>query len=440
MRLIDALRANAKIRLAITGAGGKSTALFQLARQFPPPVLVSSSTHLSVAQVQNSDQCIFWTDEQNIDFYAPRLNGVSVVMGHPIGNDRVDGLSADKLDQLRIFADRMGYPLLIEADGSRMRPLKAPASHEPPIPDWVNTSLVVAGLSGLGLPLTEKVVHRSELFSELSGIPLGEIITPDGVLKVLCHPQGGLKNIPPQAKRVALLNQADNPEIRSLAQEIIPGLQQYYHSVLVASLGKSGEVFAVHEKTAAIILAAGASTRLGRPKALLEWQGRPLIQIIADVAIRAGLSPVIVVIGAVREPIMEALKGLPVQFVVNENWQSGQSSSLKAGIVALPPYTGSAIFLLADQPRITIDLLLTLVRTHSTSMNPILAPFVGGRRGNPVLFDAITFYELKRLEGDIGGRAIFDKFPVTPIYWNDPRLLLDIDTEEDYKKLTSDSV
>jgi len=132
------------------------------------------------------------------------------------------------------------------------------------------------------------------------------------------------------------------------------------------------------------------------------------------------------------------LRGLPVEFVINENWELGQSSSIKAGLAALPPYTGSVVFLLADQPRVTVDLLLTLVRTHATTLDPIMAPFVGGHRSNPVLFDAITFRELERLEGDVGGRAIFDRYPVTPIYWNDPRLLLDIDTEEDYKKLTDD--
>ncbi|MEJ5201046.1 MAG: selenium cofactor biosynthesis protein YqeC [Anaerolineales bacterium] len=438
MKLVNALRADAKIRLAISGAGGKTTALFQLARQLTPPVLVSASTHLSLAQVLNSDYHVFWSGDRNIDFN--HLTGVSLIMGEPISDDRVNGLSLQKLEQLRLFADQMGYPLLIEADGSRMRPLKAPADHEPPIPEWVNTSLVVAGLSGVGRPLSEKTVHRPEVFSDLSGVSIGKPITIDGILKVLCDARGGLKNIPPQAKRVALLNQADNHELRSLAQEIVPGLQQFYHAVLISSLGTSGEVFSVHEKTAAIILAAGASTRLGRPKALLEWQGKPLIQIIASVAIRAGLSPVIVVIGAVREPILEALKGLSVEFVINENWELGQSSSIKAGLAALPPYTGSAVFLLADQPRITIDLLLTLVRTHATTLDPIMAPFVGGRRSNPVLFDAITFCDLERLEGDIGGRAIFEKYPVTPIYWNDPRLLLDIDTEEDYKKLTEDAV
>ena len=436
MKLVNALRADSRIRLAISGAGGKTTALFQLARQLTPPVLISASTHLSLAQVLSSDHHVFWAGDQDIDFTS--LKGVSVIMEQPISDDRVNGLPPQKLEQLRLFADQMGYPLLIEADGSRMRPLKAPASHEPPIPEWINTSLVIAGLSGIGRPLNEETVHRPELFSGLSGIPIGEPITIDGVLKVLCHAKGGLKNIPLQAKRVALLNQADNHELRSLAQEIVPGLQQFYHSVLISSLGTSGEVFAVHEKTAAIVLAAGASTRLGRPKALLEWQGKPLIQIIVGVAVRAGLSPVIVVIGAVRESIVEALRGLPVEFVINENWELGQSSSIKAGLAALPPYTGSVVFLLADQPRVTVDLLLTLVRTHATTLDPIMAPFVGGHRSNPVLFDAITFRELERLEGDVGGRAIFDRYPVTPIYWNDPRLLLDIDTEEDYKKLTDD--
>ena len=99
-------------------------------------------------------------------------------------------------------------PLLVEADGSRRLPLKAPAPHEPVIPEWVNTVVVVAGLSGLGKLLDPAWVHRPEIFAHLSGLELNAPVTSDGLINVLTHPQGGLKDIPYGARRVALLNQA----------------------------------------------------------------------------------------------------------------------------------------------------------------------------------------------------------------------------------------
>jgi len=114
------------------------------------------------------------------------------------------------------LTEKTPAPLLFEADGSRRHPLKAPASYEPPIPDFVDTVVVVAaGLSALGKPLTTKQVHRSEIYSCLSGLQEGDKISIEALTRVLCHPFGGLKNIPPHACRVALLNQVDTPGRKS---------------------------------------------------------------------------------------------------------------------------------------------------------------------------------------------------------------------------------
>jgi molybdenum cofactor cytidylyltransferase len=123
--------------------------------------------------------------------------------------------------------------------------------------------------------------------------------------------------------------------------------------------------------------------------------------------------------------------------VHNPDWQAGQSSSLQAGLRLLPPQTGGAVFFLADQPQIPISLVRSLVETHATSLQPVVAPMVDGRRANPVLFDRITFPDLMALQGDVGGRALFAKYPVEWVPWHDSAVLLDVDTPEDYKKLLS---
>ncbi len=125
--------------------------------------------------------------------------------------------------------------------------------------------------------------------------------------------------------------------------------------------------------------------------------------------------------------------------VRNENWQSGQASSIRSGVKVLPKETGSAIFLLADQPQITTDVIRALMEHHAMQLYPIVAPLVMmERRANPVLFDRVTLPDLLKLEGDVGGRAIFSKYPVEYLPWHDDRLLLDVDKPEDYQRLLED--
>jgi molybdenum cofactor cytidylyltransferase len=189
------------------------------------------------------------------------------------------------------------------------------------------------------------------------------------------------------------------------------------------------------ESVAGVILAAGASRRMGRSKQVLLWRGKPLICHVAHTALEAGLAPVVVVTGAEAEGVQAALAGAPVEIVHNPNWAEGQSTSVRVGLQALPPDTTAAIFLLADQPHIPIELVRALIERHAQTRPPIVAPMIEGKRGNPVLFDRSVFPDLMTLHGDAGGRLVFSRYPITCVPWNDPHLLLDVDTLEDYERL-----
>ncbi|HEY4723354.1 MAG TPA: NTP transferase domain-containing protein, partial [Anaerolineae bacterium] len=287
---------------------------------------------------------------------------------------------------------------------------------------------------GLGRALNDDTVHRPERYSKLAGLAIGQPITPEAVTRVLCDPLGGLKNIPPHARRVALLNQADTPESQAQAQIIARQLLPTYQAVIIAAL-KYKNIFAVHEPVAGVILAAGASARMGQPKPLLLWRGEPFIRQIARTALAAGLSPVVIVAGAHTAEIRVAVAGLPVMLIHNADWAAGQSTSVKSGLQALPAETGSAIYLLADQPQIPIELISSLIEQHAQSLAPIVAPQIDGRRGNPVLFDRSTFNDLRLLNGEAGGRALFARYPITYLPWQAASILLDVDTPEDYARL-----
>jgi molybdenum cofactor cytidylyltransferase len=452
--------------VAFVGSGGKSTALFQLARELPPPVIVSATTHLSTSQIRLADS--HWIAEKPEDLAAleESLGGVMLVTG-PIDGDRTTGLSDSLMNKLHAICMSHYLPLLIEADGSRQKPLKAPADHEPVVPQFVETVVVVAGLSGLGKPLTEEFVHRPKIFARLSGLKLGETITSEALIRELFHPAGGLNNLPSGVRRVLLLNQADTPEIQAQARGMTDQLRSCFHAVILASLDPRSTIadlptsvlnpqsiiHAVHESVAGIILAAGGSSRFGQPKQLLDWRGQPFIRSVADAALAAGLSPVVVVTGANAEAVTLAISNLPVTIRLNPDWQMGQSSSIQAGLRALFQQSlqdatqntcgavtgweeiGAAIFLLADQPQVTPTVLRALCEEHARTLAPIVAPLVQGQRANPVLFDRRSFQDLMALNGDVGGRAIFSKFPVNYLTWHDQDLLSDVDTPVEYRKL-----
>jgi molybdenum cofactor cytidylyltransferase len=231
-----------------------------------------------------------------------------------------------------------------------------------------------------------------------------------------------------------LLNQADTPELQSMGGGMARELLEHFDSVIVGSLEQNS--LRTIEHTAAIILAAGQATRYGSAKQLLDWKGKPFVRHIAETALHSGLWPVVVVTGFRSADVESCLKDLPVKIVHNSEYQQGQSTSIKAGIAALPQKVGGAVFLLADQPQIPGEVIRALTEAHAKELRPIVAPLVlEERRANPVLFDRATFSDLLQLTGDIGGRAIFSKYKVEYIPWHDDILLFDVDKPEDYQRL-----
>lgn len=441
-------------RVAFVGAGGKTTAIFQLARELHP-CIVTTTTHLGAWQADAADQHIIIRKSEDVNQLEEiAFSGVILVTGEEESN-RLTALSPQELHWLEQFCNVHSLPLLIEADGARGKPLKAPAAHEPVIPEFVDTVVVVAGLSGIGKELEEDVIYNAEGFAILGKMKDGKKVTCESLANVLMHSEGGSKGIPSHARRVALLNQADTPELQAIGGKVAQQLLTVFDSVLCASLQTSTFTLQTFEPTAAIILAAGESTRFGQPKQLLDYHGLPFIRAVVEAALQAELSPVVVVTGSQHKDIEAAIQDLQVQIVHNPSWQDGQSTSIRKAVLHLTPPppslrdtspkffdfggcwegVGSAIFLLADQPQVTPTVIRALIEEHARTLKPVIAPMVEDRRANPVLFDRVTFPSLLELEGDVGGRGIFSKFSPSYIPWLDSSLLLDVDTPEDYQKL-----
>jgi molybdenum cofactor cytidylyltransferase len=185
---------------------------------------------------------------------------------------------------------------------------------------------------------------------------------------------------------------------------------------------------------AAILLAAGMSRRMGAQKLLLEIEGEPMVRRAAATCRQAGLSPIIAVLGPEAERVQQALDGLDVTCIRNENFATGMAGSLTTGLAALPPDACGALIVLADMPFVTADDMRALCTAFAPKKGrAICIPVHDGKRGNPVLLGRQCFPALAMLSGDQGAKAFIQKNE--DMVWEVPAgsgVLHDIDTPEAY--------
>jgi molybdenum cofactor cytidylyltransferase len=190
-------------------------------------------------------------------------------------------------------------------------------------------------------------------------------------------------------------------------------------------------------RVAIVILAAGGSVRLGRPKQLLLYQGQSLLRRAARTALEAACGPVAVVLGAHADQMLPEIADLTVTIVHNVEWESGMGSSLRCGLESLLALSGdpleAVIVMLCDQPHVSPELLRTLAEHNGAG--GIVACEYNGTVGVPALFSAALFEELRKLPSDAGAKVLLARHRdiVTRIPF--PEGAIDIDTAEDYTAL-----
>jgi molybdenum cofactor cytidylyltransferase len=188
------------------------------------------------------------------------------------------------------------------------------------------------------------------------------------------------------------------------------------------------------QSIAAVVLAAGRSSRMGGSNKLLETiGGRPLVRIVAEAALASKARPVIVVTGHQRERVEAALAGLPIRFAHNAHFADGLGTSLKAGIAAVPPEADGAIICLGDMPQVDAALIDRLIGAFEPDKGALaVVPTINGSRGNPVVWSRRFFPDLMAVEGDVGARHLIGRYAeaVTEVALSGTAALTDIDTPE----------
>jgi molybdenum cofactor cytidylyltransferase len=191
-----------------------------------------------------------------------------------------------------------------------------------------------------------------------------------------------------------------------------------------------------------VVLAGGKSERMGTLKQLLPWGGATMLQHVINNAIKANPIEIIVVLGYKAQEIARTIKQKKVKIVINPDFERGMSSSLKCAVSIVSSQSRAIMFILGDQPLVSIETIKLLLYKHCCSELGITVPVYGGVRGRPVILDKKYKDELLNLTGDVGARQVIDNHPddVLEVEVRSDEVLVDIDTIEDYERNLDQSI
>ncbi|MCM2284017.1 MAG: molybdenum cofactor cytidylyltransferase [Desulfobacula sp.] len=208
--------------------------------------------------------------------------------------------------------------------------------------------------------------------------------------------------------------------------------------ITVSDMG-APDMTAPTKRIAGVLLAAGTASRLGKTKQLLPFRGSTLLGRVMENAAASDLDELVVVLGHDADRIMQSLDFSGMKTVINPDYSKGQGTSLAKGLEAVSPSCDGVLFLLADQPLVTPDMINRLIRAFQDSGAPLVIPFYRGSRGNPVLVARSLFPRLLSLSADTGARALFDEYKasILRVEVDTDAVLVDVDTARDYEALLS---
>ncbi|MFP4323029.1 MAG: selenium cofactor biosynthesis protein YqeC [Anaerolineales bacterium] len=427
--------------VAFTGAGGKTSALLRLSEELRREgwrVLLTTTTRVgedelalfpyatALDTIRSSRDLSHLMTQHGAFFLYERLWG-----GKALGVSLayLDGL-VDKLDSDAI---------LIEADGARRFPFKAPYEHEPVVPDSTTLAVIVAGMDILGQPLDDEHVYNPDAIIERYGFPSGEPIRPAWVGQVLRDETLGLKGIPPKARVVALLNKTsdsvlDQLKARRVAQVILHNEQ--VSSVALSHLVGYDPVWEVQRRIGAIVLAGGMSRRMGQPKQLLPWGKSTVIATLTGRLLPLRFADIVVVTGHAHNAVRQAIAPSGVRSVHNTDYETGEMlSSLQTGLQAFGPDIAACMIFLGDQPQINARLVHQMMLAYAQGEGDIVAPSYMRRRGHPILIDRRFWRELLELPAGSAPRDVVNRYndQIAYILTDDINVLEDMDTPEQYR-------
>ena len=435
--------------VAIYGAGGKTTLLETLGRELSLQgrrVILTTTTRIFKPETY---PFVIGEDFARIaEVLAERFPAQSpVVLGAKLSDDHkligIDPAWPQALLDLDICDE-----VIVEADGAARKPIKGYASYEPVLPPSSTVLIPVLGYDALGIPIDAEHVHRPEAFCALTGARPGDRITVDRFLAAMAYMVRLGQEKCPRAAIVPVVNKVDLAQDTQQIAEIVKKypLVETVDRLLFThlmgdpsvpfSFGRSQGVF--EPEISVVILAAGGSVRMGRPKLALPLQGKTVLELAIAPVLASGIRDIVVVTGEDPSWIRERIPA-DVRIVINPRSREGIATSLQAGIAAVSSRSQAILFSLGDQPFITAEVYRMLIEDYRRQLKALTFPVFGGKRGNPVLFDRRLWSALMALQGDEGGKQIFASVPdqeKAGVTVSCPGILLDVDTPEEYARMS----
>ncbi len=427
--------------VALVGGGGKTSTLFRLGRELAAggwQVLLTTTTHIGRLESALAPHHLVVHAADPAGDHPPAAGGWSplLVTAPPTENgSKWGGVPPDWIARWQADA------VLVEADGAKGHPFKAPAPHEPVVPACTTLLVPVVGVDAVGQTV-EEASHRPACVSAITGLAGADRLTPEAMATVLGHPSGGLKGIPAAARVSVLINKVQSRSDLAAAREIArlllrPGTG--VRSVVLAAVAADAPVLEVHRRVAAVVLAAGQSVRMGGevPKQLLLWGGKPLVRQVVDVVAGLPLDPLLVVTGHQAGAVAESLSGTRAELVHNPAYAAGEMiSSLQAAVRTLSVEVSGCLVVLCDQPWLDAAVVRAVLEGYAAGPHGLVAPTFGGRRGHPVLIDGRHWAELLAMGPGLSPRDLIgrhlDDLLLRPV--ETESILQDLDTWDDYQQ------
>jgi molybdenum cofactor cytidylyltransferase len=457
--------------ISAIGGGGKTTILVNLFQQKYRTRSILTTTTAMIApghhdRTTNPCEAFRQLDDSllRISDSPPETSGVWYAHPFPDVPGKYSGIDRDIFDDyIRERREENDSDLVIfcEADGSKRKPLKAHAEHEPVIPRTTDLTLIVFGCAGVGKPLTEQFVHRTDLFSEVIGKEKGEHVE-FGDLIALLRSGHFFKGIPRTSRIAVIFNQVDllpdslssNDTLRQWAEDAlaISPIDAVFFTSDAGDAHRT-EFGLVRPETdsplfSAVVLAAGLSERMGEEnKLLLPLGNTTVLEQTLSRVLKSDIRELIVVLGHEATKVEQSATAaigtktpptMQIKTVFNEHYESGQGTSVACGTRHLSDQSAGCFFVPGDQPFVSPTVMRALA--ESSENGKIIVPEINRKRTSPALFDRSFYNELTQLDGEKGGREVMDAHEedtiVLPIECRDKRVSIDIDTKDDYTNLT----
>jgi molybdenum cofactor cytidylyltransferase len=425
--------------VALIGAGGKTSTMVALGYELAEMgwrVIATTTTRISDDQLSLFPHAIM-LDAGSDAISAALSKDHFVFLYDAIRDSKVHGPKPGWIPRLMDAVD--SDVILVEADGARGLPLKAPYDHEPVIPPETSLVIPVASLSAVGQPLDEKHVYNVEAVVNRYGFTVGNRIKPPWIAQVVRDDELGLRGVPENIRTIAFLNQASHKGFGRARARLVARLALRHsrlQGVAMGSIRAADPVFEVQRPMGVIILAAGMSTRMGQPKVLLPWEdNQTILEHIVEQFIKCRLDHITVVTGHMAKQTKEVVAPLGAKVVYNRSYKTGEMlSSLKAGLRSLPDTVSAALIALGDQPRIQPRVINQVMLAYAEGKGDIVAPSYEMQRGHPILIDRRYWNDILNLPRGGAPRDVINAHSDRIHYVNvdTDSVLHDVDTPQDY--------